>query len=90
MMPWQVILILTLLVIEVLIVWAHRWTTQNTPEYSLWVVLGAKVLKLLLSVGAILMVHFLTEIPIVTFCLWLLAAYILSIVVESIFFIKKK
>ena len=44
----------------------------------------------LLAVGAILLVHFFSEIPIVTFSLWLLGCYITSIVVESAFFIKKK
>jgi len=90
MMPWQVILIVAFVMMEILIVWAHRWTVHNTPEYSLWVVMGAKVLKLFLAVGAILLVHFFSEIPIVTFSLWLLGCYITSIVVESAFFIKKK
>lgn len=90
MMPWQVLLITAFAVIEILIVWAYRWTQQNSPEYSLWVVMGAKVLKLVLSIGSILLVNFLTEIPVVTYSLWLMGCYIATIVVESIFFIKKK
>jgi hypothetical protein len=90
MMPWQVLLITAFAVIEILIVWAHRWTQQNSPEYSLWVVMGAKVLKLVLSIGSILLVNFLTEIPVITFSLWLMGCYIVTIVVESAFFIKKK
>ena len=90
MMPWQVLLITAFAVIEIFIVWAHRWTQQNSPEYSLWVVMGAKVLKLVLSIGSILLVNFLTEIPVITFSLWLMGCYIVTIVVESLFFIKKK
>ncbi len=90
MMPWQVLLITAFAVIEIFIVWAHRWTKQNSPEYSLWVVMGAKVLKLVLSIGSILLVNFLTEIPVVSYSLWLMGCYIATIVVESIFFIKKK
>ena len=90
MMPWQVLLIAVFAAIEILIVWAHRWTQQNSPEYSLWVVLGSKVLKLLLSIGSLLLVKFFTDIPVVTYGLWLLGCYLIFLIVESAFFIKKK
>ena len=90
MTTWQIALIVSTLLIETGVLAAYRWTQSNQPEYGVWVILGAKVLKILLSVAVIVGVAMLTDIPVATFCIWLVACYLLSMIVESIFFIKKK
>lgn len=90
MTSWQIIMIAAFVLLEAGIIWFHRWMTQNVPEQALWVVLGVKALKLVLVAAAIAAVNFLTEIPLKKFCIWLIGCYVLSIVAESIFFLKKK
>ena len=90
MTNWQVTLVAVLALLELAIVWLQRWMTSNQPEYTVWVVLGAKVFKLLFAAISIIFVRYFTEIPLKEFCIWLIVCYILTIVVESILFLKKK
>ena len=90
MTTWQVALVAAFALMECAIVWLQRWTSDNQPEYTVWIVIGAKVLKLLAAVVAIIAVRYLTEIPLKSFCIWLIICYLLTMVVESILFIKKK
>ena len=90
MTTWQTALVAAFALMECAIVWLQRWTMDNQPEYSVWVVMGAKVLKILFAAVAIILVRFMTEIPLKTFCIWLIVCYILTMIVESILFLKKK
>ena len=90
-MNWIVILIIATILIEAAIIWFYRWVQKNMPEQSLWVVMGSKVLKLLLAVGAILLVYaFVDDIEIKHFSFGIITAYLVSLVFETIFFLKKK
>ncbi len=90
-MTWITYLILVTIAIEALIIWFYFWTQKNTPEYSPWVVMGAKVIKLLIAVIAIVAVHFLFEnIELKDFCMGIITAYLVSMIIETILFLKKK
>ena len=52
--------------------------------------MGSKVLKMLLTAVTILAVARFTEIPIRQFALTTVGIYFISLIVESIFFLKKK
>ncbi|MCQ2508792.1 MAG: hypothetical protein MJ097_08410 [Dorea sp.] len=61
------------------------------PEQSIWVIMGSKVVKLLLAVIAILTVYiFIDDIEIKHFSFGVITAYLISLVFETIFFLKKK
>ena len=87
---WQIVLIVSTLLIETGVIMTYNWTRRNQPEYAIWVVLGAKVLRFVLTAAAIISVVTLTDIPTIPFCIWLVVCYLLSMIVESIYFIKKK
>lgn len=90
-MNWIVILIIATFLIEAAIIWFYSWMQKNMPEQSLWVIMGSKILKLLLAVGAILLVYaFVDDIEIKHFSLGVITAYLISLVFETIFFLKKK
>lgn len=90
-MNWIVILIIATFLIEAAIIWFYSWMQKNMPEQSLWVIMGSKVLKLLLAVGAILIVYtFVDDIEIKHFSFGVITAYLISLVFETIFFLKKK
>lgn len=55
-----------------------------------WVILGSKVLKLLLSLVSLLLVKQFSTLPLRTYALTLVGFYGLSLVVESIILLKKK
>lgn len=90
-MTWVIYLILAVIVIELLVIWFYFWTKKNLPEYSPWVILGSKVVKLLIAVIAIVAVNYLSEsIPLKDFCIGVIAAYLVGMIFETIFFLKKK
>lgn len=90
-MTWIAYLILATIAIEALIIWFYYWTKKELPDYSPWVILGAKVVKLLLAVMAIVAVYFLfKDISLRDFCFGIITAYIASLVIETIVFLKKK
>lgn len=90
-MNWIAVLIVATIVIEAVIVWLYRWVQTNAPEQSLWVILGSKVVKLLIAVVAIFAVHALAEsVNIKHFCIGVIIAYLGSLFLETVFFLKKK
>lgn len=90
-MMWLTYLILTMIAIEALIVWTYSWTKKNMPDYSIWVILGSKVLKLLIAAVAIVAVKYLADgIPFKDFCIAVCAVYLICLIFEVLFFLKKK
>ena len=89
-MIWVEILIAGFVFYEAIVISIHKLLQQTNPELTLWVVMGSKLIKMLLAVGAIILVPRLTDIPIRTFALTTVGIYMVSIIVESIFFLKKK
>lgn len=92
-MNWTVILITAaaFVLIETVVIWLYRWTQKNMPEQSLWVIMGSKVLKLILAAVAIIAVYaFSDDIEIKHFSFGVITAYLISLVFETIFFLKKK
>lgn len=60
------------------------------PAYRLWVILGSKIVKLLLTIGIILGVKLLGNAEIKEFALVTIGIYLITTVVETIYFLKKK
>lgn len=89
-MIWVEVLIAAFVFYEAVIISIHKLLQQSNPEMTLWVVMGSKVIKMLLAIGAIIVVPKLTDIPLRTFALTTVGIYMVSIFVESIFFLKKK
>lgn len=90
-MMWVTYLVIATIAIEALVIWFHHWTKQNAPDYSLWVVMGAKVFKLLIAVIAIVAVNVLSdEISIKQFSVAVILAYLAGLIIETIFFLQKK
>lgn len=88
-MMWQVILIVSCLLVELLVFGLHSVVRRSAPQYCLWVVMGAKLIKLVLAVAAVLLVNHFTEIPILSFCIWLIVCYLLALILETILLVKK-
>ena len=89
MMLWIEILIACFIFFESVVVSIYNLLQKQSPEYTLWVVMGSKLLKILFTVGAIFLVPRLTEIPMKTFALVTVGVYFISILFETIFFLKK-
>ena len=92
-MSWGFIvgLVLVTVTIESLIVWIYRWTKKESPEYSLMVVMGAKVFKLIFVAATIAMLYFFTDKEHFTEeCIGIMIAYLVALVFETILFLKKK
>ncbi len=90
-MNWIVVLIVATVVVEAAIIWFYRWVRANAPEQGLWVILGLKVVKLLLAVVAIVAVYALADdIDIKHFSIGVIVAYLVSLFIETVFFLKKK
>lgn len=90
-MNWIVILIIATFLIEAAIIWFYSWMQKNMPEQSLWVIMGSKILKLLLAVGAILLVYaFVDDIEIKHFSLGVITAYLISLVLKQYSFSKEE
>ena len=89
-MIWVEIVIAAFVFYEAVVISIYRLLQQSNSASTLWVVMGSKVIKMMLSIGAIFVVPRVTEIPIRQFALVTVGVYLVSIVVESIFFLKKK
>ncbi len=89
-MMWLQILIAGFVFYEAVIISVVRELQKVNPNATVWVIMISKVVKLLLTAGVIFAVSRLTEIPIRTFALTTVGIYIVSLIVESIFFLKKK
>ncbi len=89
-MNWIEFLIIGFVFFEALVISIHSQLQKINPEATIWVILGSKVLKLLLTIGVIFLIPRITEIPLKEFALTTVAIYFVSIVVESIFFLKKQ
>lgn len=68
----------------------HRQLQQASPNVNVWFMLAAKGLKLILTAVGILLVRQFTEIPFKRFALITVAIYFVSVIAETIFFLKKK
>lgn len=90
MMLWVELLIAGFVFYEAVIISIHKLLQKENPELVIWVILGSKLIKMLLTLGAIFLVPRFTNIPIKTFALVTVGIYLISIIVESIFFLKKK
>ncbi|MCR5394422.1 MAG: hypothetical protein K6E86_03420 [Bacteroidales bacterium] len=90
MMTWQIGLIAVCILLEIGIVCAYRWAQNNTPEYTPWVILGSKVVKMLAAIVSVIAIYYITEIEVTTYAIWLIVCYLISIVIESVLFLKKK
>ncbi len=89
-MMWLQILIAGFVFYEAVVINVVRELQKVNPSVTVWVILGSKVLKLILTVVTILLVAHLTEIPKRQFALTTVGIYFISLIVESIFFLKKK
>ena len=91
-MNWWLIyaVILSYIFYESVVISLYRLFQKSNPNLCLWIILGSKGLKLLLTVMGILLVRELTHTPFRQFALITVAIYVISIVVETIFFLKKK
>ena len=88
-MMWIEILIICFVFFESVVISIYNILQKQSPEYTLWVVMGSKLLKILFTVGAIFLVPRYTEIPMKTFALVAVGVYFISILFETIFFLKK-
>lgn len=88
-MMWIEILIICFVFFESVVISIYNILQKQSPEYTLWVVMGSKLLKILFTVGAIFLVPRFTEIPMKTFALVTVGVYFISILFETIFFLKK-
>ena len=88
-MMWIEILIICFVFFESVVISIYNILQKQSPEYTLWVVMGSKLLKILFTVGAIFLVPRLTEIPMKQFALGAVGVYFVSILFETIFFLKK-
>jgi hypothetical protein len=89
-MMWLQFLIAGFVFYEAVIISVVRELQKVNPNATVWVIMISKVVKLLLTAGVIFAVSRLTEIPIRTFALTTVGIYVVSLIVESIFFLKKK
>ena len=90
-MMWLVCLVVVTRLVETAIIGCYRWVQANMPEQSIWVVLGAKVVKILVAIAAILAVYtFADGVKIEHFGIAVVTVYLLSLVLETVFFLKKK
>ena len=89
MMLWIEILIACFIFFESVVISIYNLLQKQNPELTLWVVMGSKLLKILFTVGAIFLVPRLTEIPMKQFALVTVGIYFISILFETIFFLKK-
>lgn len=66
----------------------YKWAKENNQEMIVWIVLGSKVVKILLGVMWIVLVALLTDEPVVAFTLSTLLVLLLTIIYETVFFLK--
>jgi len=87
---WVQALILGFVFYESLVVGIYNAVVKDFPQSLLWITLGSKIVKMLLSIIAFVAVKLLTDIPIKPFALTLVGIYLVSIIFETIYFLKKK
>lgn len=87
---WVEALIIGFVFYESLIVGIYNAVVKDYPQATLWVTLGSKLIKVMLSVVAVLLIKTMTEVPLKPFALTLVGIYLLSIIFETIYFLKKK
>lgn len=75
---------------EGLLVGIYNAILKVNPAWTLGVILGSKLLKVMVVVAVILAVKYLSDIPVKPFALALLGGYVVSIVFETIYFLYKK
>jgi len=68
----------------------YKLLQQSNPEINLWVIMGSKVIKMIMTGTIILLVNRFSEIPLKQFALTTVGIYFVSVIVETIFFLKKK
>jgi len=89
-MSWLQALIIGFVFYESLVVSIYKIIVKDYPQATLWITMGSKLIKILLSVTTVLMVKTMTDIPLKPFALTLVGIYLLSIIFETIYFLKKK
>ncbi|MBQ0057054.1 MAG: hypothetical protein KBT20_05285 [Bacteroidales bacterium] len=60
------------------------------PSQRLWLILGSKIVKLVLTIGGILAAKMLCEGSVKEFALVTIGIYLIATIVETIYFLKKK
>lgn len=90
MISWLIPLILVFGLYEAVVCWAYVWVKKHAPEQMLWIQMGSKVLKMLLAIIGLALVHVLTDISLKQFAIALIAVYMVTMVIEVIFFLKNK
>lgn len=90
MSGWIYALIFGFIFYESIIVGIYNAVVKDYPQAVLWITMGSKIIKIIISVTAILLVRMLTEIPLESFALTLVGIYFVSIIFETIYFLKKK
>lgn len=88
-MMWIEILIACFIFFESVVISIYRLVQKQNPQMTLWVVMGSKLIKILFTLGAIVLVPKYTEIPMKHFALVTVGVYLVSIIVETVFFLKK-
>lgn len=89
-MIWVEILIAGFVFYEAVVISMFRLLEDTSLEWANWLILISKGVKLLLSAAIIFLVPRLTSIPIRHFALAVVAVYFVSLIFETIFFLKKK
>lgn len=88
-MNWQLeILVITFVFYESLIISIFKLINKSNPAWGFWIIMGSKALKLILTIGGIAAVKLLTDIPLKRFALMAVAVYLVSVVFETIYFLK--
>lgn len=89
-MMWQLeILIIAFVFYESVIISIYKLIYKSNPQWGFWIILGSKGLKFILTVGGILAVKILTEVPLKRFALMAVAVYLVSVIFETFYFFKK-
>lgn len=91
MVCWITSIIIATVIVEIGSIAVVSYARKVSPENAMWVILGNKVFKLTLAAVAIIAVNYLLpEIEIVPFAIGVIIAYLVALVFETIFFLKKK
>lgn len=90
MMLWLDLLIAGFVFYEAVLVSIYKLIKAQNPEMTIWIIMISKIVKMLLTIGAIFLVPKFTEIPMKHFALAAVGVYFITIIFESIFFLKKK
>lgn len=88
-MMWQIILVVSCILVEGLILGAHALLKKSSPNITMIIAMSAKIIKIALAAVTIFLVYRFTEIPILNFCIWLAVCYIIALIVETYILLKK-